>query len=661
MIRRLCLLICTAILISLPIHAERSVHAQEMAGDPDEQTVIDTGLPVVYLSLDNGQEITDREHWKDGVMRIRNTEDYSACTNRYTEEGGGIRLKGRGNSTWWQFSTQKRAYSLKLDEKAKLFGMDASKNWILLANFMDRSNLRNKFAYDLSGRLGMTFCDSSFVNLYLNGRYQGVYQLCQKPDAPIDHWEDLGETLAEAIALSHSLSDVKAANLKALCKTDLNWMSCAPGEKYHGYVVSDYIDLSARKLYGNYLIEYDYYFDEPSKFHTALGVPLNIRSPEQLASNSSAMDALRDRIQDFEDALRSPTFCNSKGAHYSSYVDMDSLVDYYIVNAFIKNVEFGYKSMFLYLDGEGILHFGPCWDYDWSSANHFLGAAPNPEAWYDDGRANTNTWYRLLYSDPYFVARVQERWFEVQSVIQEEIDRLAQWEAYLSAASDLEQAVYLALPHENDYRNQYHGYSFADEVDAFRIFLTRRMDWMNEQFAKKKPNIEGLGPKSQLALGLTLTDASGTLDVPLNPPFPIKWATDGTTVLTVHTNQPFSRLVLNGYLIAANRDECAITPEYLRAGVNVLIAWVDTDSGYRMESVCFVTPREDAEFVDIGRDTVRPAPGKTVIYQELPAEPLPPPVTGSDKRLWMAAGLSSLLLLAGGGISSALLLRKKKD
>ena len=107
---------------------------------------------------------------------------------------------------------------------------------------------------------------------------------------------------------------------------------------------------------------------------------------------------------------------------------MASLVDYYIVNALIKNVEFGYKSMYLYLDGDGIIHLGPCWDYDWSSGNHFLGAAPDPEAWYDDWRASTNTWYLQLYGDPYFVALVQERWFEILPVIEDEIARLTQLE-----------------------------------------------------------------------------------------------------------------------------------------------------------------------------------------------------------------------------------------
>ncbi|MBQ8382496.1 MAG: CotH kinase family protein [Clostridia bacterium] len=649
MTRRLLPLIFLGALL-LPMLAPLNALASD--GAVSEQEVIDTGLPVLYLQLDNGETITDRETWKDGVMRIRNTDDYSACTNLYTEQGGGIRLKGRGNSTWWQFQTQKRAYSLKLDEKVSLFGMDASKNWTLLANYMDRSNLRNLFAYNLSGRLGMEYCASSFVNLYLNGNYQGGYQLCEKPSAPIDEWEDLGETLAEAIIYRNDLGGQKAEELLNAASTDLSWMT----EKvWQGYTVADYIDLSDRKIYGNYLIEYDYYYDEPSKFHTAYGVPLNIRSPENLYTNPKAMKELEKHIQQFENALYSDTFINADGYHYSAYVDMDSLVEYYIVNALIKNVEFGYKSMYLHLDEDGIIHLGPCWDYDWSSGNHFLGAAPNPEAWYDDWRASTNTWYLQLYGDPYFVALVQERWFEILPVIKEEIGRLAQWEAYLAAASDLEREVYLTLEGEGDYRNQSGDYSFADEVEAFRQFLNERVAWMNKQFKKSDPNIEDAGMGAQYDLGLTLLDADGELAVPNDTDFPVDYVADGVSDLVIVADTAVT-MILNGNPLAYGQQSCIITPEYLREGVNVLIA--RTEDG-KQQVLRFETPSAEPTFISVGRDTVASPPVQTIVYMEQPAIVLPAEAPDTS-LLWGGAIAASVILLLSGGVSAILILRRKK-
>lgn len=651
MIRRsLSILLLTILTVSLltPL----SALATEQNETVSEQAVIDTGLPVLYLKLDNGEKITDRSTWKSGVMRIRNTDDYSACTNLYTEVGGKIQLKGRGNSTWSQFRTIKRAYSLKLDEKTSLFGMDASKSWTLLANYMDRSNLRNLFAYNLSGRLGMEYCASSFVNLYLNGTYQGVYQLCQKPSAPIDEWEDLGETLANAIAYREDLSEQQTQKLIDTAKNDLTWMT---QKTWQGYTVSDYIDLSNKKLYGNYLIEYDYYYDEPSKFHTANGVPLNIRSPEQLHSSKEAMKALQKHIQTFEDALYSDTFMNEQKLHYTAYVDMESLVDYYIVNALIKNVEFGYKSMYLYLDADGIIHFGPCWDYDWSSGNHFLGAAPNPEAWYDDWRASTNTWYHELYGDPYFVARVQERWFEIMPIIEEELELLSKWEEYLTAASDLEREVYLKLEGEDDYRRQSGDYSFEDEVKAFQKFLTKRLAWMNKQFKKSDPNIESAGPRGESELNLTVLDANGELAPAKNTDFPIDYTTYGETELVATSNQKVT-LILNGNPIAYKQNSCIITPEYLRPGVNVLIAY--TEDG-KYQSVIIQTPSDEAIFVSVRRDTVAtPSPQQTIIYNELPPAIIP---AVEPDLYWLYVGsiAAAGILLLSSALSAWIILRSK--
>lgn len=620
---------------------------------PDEQDVVDTGLPVVYITLDGGESITDRETWKDGAMRIRNTENYSACNNLYTHEGGGIRLKGRGNSTWWQFQTQKRAYSLRLTQKTSLLGMDESKEWILLANFMDRSNLRNKFAYDLSGRLGLDFCESSFVNLYLNGNYQGVYQLCEKPSAPIEDWADLGETLAKAIAYREGLSDDEEEALIDACKNDLTWMT----EKvFQGYIVSDYIDLSDRLTYANILIEYDYYYDEPSKFQTKSGVPLNIREPSALGTNREALTNLEKYFNLFEEAVLSDDFTNEMGYHYSAYVNMPSLVDYYIVNALIKNVEFGYKSMFLYTDAYGYIYFGPCWDYDWSSGNHFLGAAPNPEAWYDDWRASTNTWYHALYSDPYFVALVQERWFEVLPVIEEEIERLTLWENYLTTASDLERAVYLGLDGEDDYRRQSNGYSYADEVEELRQFLHARVDWMTEQFSFGDPRIEGQSCTDDIDFDLLLWDEFGELANATDCNFPIAYLTGGKDDILVSANTEVT-FRLNGKLLAENAVEYLLTPDDLRQGVNVVIARGEVGGKWKQDVLIFETPKDKPTFVDIGRDTVAKIPSATVIYVKRPSSSAP---EKEDSLLWGAAIASSCILLGGGSLSAWVVLRKKK-
>ena len=468
-------------------------------GEDIESTVSDTGLPVICIDVNDGSGITDRETYKAATMYIKLNDEYKAFTNDYTEKGGaGLVIKGRGNSTWTQFQTQKRPYTIKLDKKTALFGMRKSKKWTLIANFMDRSNLRNKLAYDLSGQLGLAYCQSVFVNLYLNGTYLGVYQLCERPDVDeeIYDWEDIGEDIASAIRKAGDITKAEQSELETLMKNDLSWITSGKVTfKGKSYTVSDYIDISSYSLQGGYLIEYDYYFDEPSKFKTGTGVPLNIRSPEQLRTNDTLMGYLQTLFADFEEALYSDNFYNGKGRHYSEYIDIDSFVDYYIVNAFFLNVEFGYKSMYLYIDGTGIITMGPVWDFDWSSGNHFLGSSSDYANWYNDWRGSCNTWYRRMYRDPWFVALIADRFYEVKNKLNGCIDDIEYYYGLLEKASTYEIGIYNSLPGESDFRKQLNGYTFRKECDKLKSFLQNRLSWMSSKLNAYDPAIEESGPK----------------------------------------------------------------------------------------------------------------------------------------------------------------------
>lgn len=97
--------------------------------------------------------------------------------DRETTELSGT-IKGHGNSTW---EAAKKPYQIKLDEKESLLGMESAKKWLLLANAYDATNLKNKIVFDLAQKV---FSDWSpqgeFVDVYVNGRYNGLYLLTEK-------------------------------------------------------------------------------------------------------------------------------------------------------------------------------------------------------------------------------------------------------------------------------------------------------------------------------------------------------------------------------------------------------------------------------------------------------------------------------------------------
>ena len=130
-------------------------------------------LPVVYIDTPNAVAITSKEDWtKNSSIKIINTdgsEDYS--NNK-------LQIRGRGNSTW---TYPKKPYALKLKDDSEILGMPAHKRWVLLANWMDRTLLRNDVSFQIAKQTCMEWTPrGKFVEVVLNGKHIGNYYLCEQ-------------------------------------------------------------------------------------------------------------------------------------------------------------------------------------------------------------------------------------------------------------------------------------------------------------------------------------------------------------------------------------------------------------------------------------------------------------------------------------------------
>lgn len=564
------------------------------SGLVEETKIREAGLPILRIDTDSGDYITSRLVYVPASMAFDNMESYPKEDNIYTEEGGDkIEIRGRGNSTWnngykdgkpgtlgGDTHTRKVGYNIKLSEKVDLFGMGESKKWVLLANYMDRSNLRNRLVADLSGRMGLRFTQSVYVNLILNGEYMGIYSLTEKVDidlfeGDVTDFEDYAEEFAKAIAKKKGYDKAwRSAMEDELCET-LTWLTEKTYQAKDGtvYTVSEYIDLSELKTDRGFLIEYDGYNDEPSFFHTGKGVPLKVSNLEYIKSNPTVFNALKAYFAEFEEALFSDDFHNSKGKHYSEYVDMESFVDYFILNTLILNVEFGYKSMYMAIGQDGKIYLGPTWDYDWSSGNRFLGANGDYNQWYNDGRAGNNHWYRQAYGDPYFVDLVKERYAALDGAIEDMIASMDFYEEYLYPSSVLEYHKFSLDPYEKDFKSRTGGRSFRDEVAQLRSFLINRHNWLKGKFSLRDPNIENFGFK---ASGITLTLSGGGVDK-RQAPFDYQTAeADGTVTLDLTLNATVAKVFVNGLFYREVRTASSpyksveLMLSSLNAGVNTV-------------------------------------------------------------------------------------------
>ncbi len=368
--------------------ASSSVSSSSMPADFPVGTA-DT-LPVMNLKTDNSAPIVSKVDYVKGSFTLTGTDGASV--------EGTLEVRGRGNSTWdWP----KKPYRLKLTNTAALLGMPTSKNWVLLANYADKTLMRNDVAFMFGRNLDMEYTPrAQYIELNLNGVYQGVYQLAE-----------------------HVRIDKNRVNIPEMKVTDTD----------------------ADKISGGYLMEVDFRhnvnycinsFWDPvcvNGVNTSRDVdycidskhgmePACLSSPDTL--HDAAWSAQRDYIEkyyaDFEAALFGPNFTDAN-LGYAAYVDVDSVVNYYFANEVLKNVDGTASSFFIYKKRGGKLFFGPIWDFDLSMGNAGYDDVDKSYGWH----IRPSPWFDRLFQDPAFVAKVKARWKTLKD--QGKIEYIAQY------------------------------------------------------------------------------------------------------------------------------------------------------------------------------------------------------------------------------------------
>ncbi len=306
--------------------------------------------------------------------------------------------------------------------------------------------------------------------------------------------------MADAIALREGLSKDNEKVLAKAMEANLSWITTG---QFRQYKIADYVDTSKIDTTSGYLLEYDMRQDgDTSKFTTGSGVKIQLDSPTALDTNPEMFSYVQGMLAKMEEAFYSDTFCAGDGTHYSQFVDMQSLVDYFIIFHLFKNIEFGWLSIFLYIEG-GKIYFGPAWDFDGSSGNQVTLYQDwmNPESWfYMGGRAE---WWKQLCGDPYFVTRVEERWQEIRPLLHLYMESLPQWNDYISAEANAN------FKHFGPPKNWYDGgegcKSYATEYNTLVDWLNRRIAWLDQQWSMRDPNMEGTGLEASDRMQLSLT------------------------------------------------------------------------------------------------------------------------------------------------------------
>ncbi len=369
-----------------------------------------TGLPVINLTTDNGNDITNRDDYTTGTVEGFGNGVVRDLDNMEME------IRGRGNSTW---GMPKKPYQMKLAAKREFLDMENDKKWLFLAEYADKTMLRNKIAYELGYLSALDWTtDSEFAEVFLNRNYIGTYHITQKVEEGGDR-VDIGD-------------DGFLLEIDQLDRLDPD----------------------------------DVYFETDTFL-------INIKEPS-LAQGDSQYLYISRLVHEFEQALYGNQFADPVNG-YQKYIDLDSFIDWYLISEITKNVDSrSFSSIYFHVIPGEKIKMGPLWDFDLSFGNVDYADPEFPEGFW----IKQNPWYERLFQDPNFVRQVQERFAyydENRDFLLAKVDEYADKLRYAQAENDARwQTIGIYV-----WPNPVVLDTYEAEVDRLKSWFNTRMDWLD--------------------------------------------------------------------------------------------------------------------------------------------------------------------------------------
>ena len=301
-----------------------------------------SNLPIVAIET-NGLPIVDEPRITAhmGIV-FDDSKEENRLSDGFNHFEGQISIEIRGSSSQ---SFPKKQYRLELQNEdgsnrnVSLLGMPKENDWILYAPYSDKSLIRNILAYKLARDMGYYAPRTKLCELILNGEYMGVYVLMEK---------------------------IKRD------KNRVNINSLNPDE------------LEGEDLTGGYIIKIDRSQGDKSWFSPIRPIPNGQQQTEFVYEYPKSEDIvpeqeiyIREYITDFEQALNSPDF-RDPNLGYKPYINVESFVDFLLLNEVTRNVDAYRLSTYMYKDKNGPLTMGPIWDFNlaFGNADYCEGGSP---------------------------------------------------------------------------------------------------------------------------------------------------------------------------------------------------------------------------------------------------------------------------------------------
>ena len=448
--------------------------------------ITNTGLPVVVINQ-SGSGDFDKEY--EGGVEIFGSNIGGTLVNQFVDfmirgketdwveddkitvynpdgsvdmetTSGGVRL--RGNTTR---EYPKKPFAIKLSKKRSVLGMPEHKRWVLLANWLDHSMIRNTVAFNIAQLVEYAWRDSG------GAIGDGI------------PWNVHGQNVELVFIENGEAHHVGNYYLCEQIKIDENRLNIK--DSYEDVLSTNMADCG-------YLLEFDMKEDEDTKYTTSNGAWVKFK--DDAIAGTSLFTAVCDKIQDIEDYL-------DAGNYTEAYklLDINSLVDQMLIWELAMNREYGDPgSIYMFMDGDGKLCAGPVWDFDRGTFQNQEKATdlgnstsyrvkPDNQWMYNrsqESETYSYVWYRQLAKDPTFQQTVQQRWAVIKPYL-DMVPELINYYGETQAVSFSYDSVMWPTNYSDvrKYKSDFKDWSGDEEISDWNELINNFVTVYNERLA----------------------------------------------------------------------------------------------------------------------------------------------------------------------------------
>ena len=424
---------------------------EELSDKREESFVDESSInPLPFISINTGGNLIVDDPKVSANLNIKQGDSLIEAHQI------GIEIRGSSSQMF-----DKKSYGFETwdenddDLDAPLGGFPDEEDWILYGPYSDKSLIRNVLIYGLSNDIGQYATRTNLYELEINESFLGTYVLMEKIKRDKNR-VDVSKNKEEDVSGGYILKIDKPTG-------DGQW--------------------------------YDDSFSFSSKFTPNGNIGQNKNTfflyeyPNAEDINDDQKNYIQNFIHDFENALASENF-SSEQSGYQNYIDLDSFIDFFILNEVSKNPDGFRLSTFMHKDKGEKLKMGPIWDFNLAFGNVNYCNGASTEGWthrFNEVCPNDTWlvpfWWNRFMEDPVFVSTLKERWNNLRTNLfstSEVLQRITLIEEELKSSNAIKNNFSKwSILGEYVWPNDYIGNSYDDEINYLKDWTVKRLEWMD--------------------------------------------------------------------------------------------------------------------------------------------------------------------------------------